>query len=727
MPQERPSLVLEISRQDSRLEMGIIEAGELASTVRHYSHAQVSFSRVNKLCQEASAILSQPRGKAGESGLSELRKTGQVLWDELFSRPVKSRLKSIPAADLVLFLDESLMEIPWEILFDGEDFLCLKFSLGRLVKARDDAPGPTRYRGRTESLRMLVLANPTNDLKSAYTEGINIRNQFEKKKRVVSVDFKSTNVDSLYVKKNLRDYDIVHFAGHCEYDPKSPEDSGWVLSDSRFTARDIMNLSRDLSLPALVFSNACLSARVCRDASLGARKRAHSLATAFLFAGVRHYIGASWRIEDKAGMEFAREFYLRLMSGEPVGESVRQARFRLVKEHGLDTFAWANYLVYGDPAFSFFPRKPIPHKIPKKIAWKKLLLKFAGPLILGAATISAVFILNTLNPSAYFKLKEAKSFYRRGMNQEALALSSGIIAKNPGFLEAYPLASETARNAGQVNDALKYAFDYAFYSQKKGDKHSLIRAYLDIGWIYQLAGEYGKAYEFYTQARSLSAAIRDKLNEAVALRKLAVWYLDHEDADKALELLTKSSEANRSRMHSRDHLYALACDYFDIGLVFAEKNDFPTAREFYAKSRQIFERLNLQNELSDCYFNTGETYFYEKEYRKALDNYLQGLVVDKTHGNRANLPEDYNMIAELYTETGSFEDAERYLIWALAAAQEINNPSETAKSYYNLGVLFHKKGRNDKAREYLLLSRGQCRQMDSPLAKKVETLLAELP
>jgi tetratricopeptide (TPR) repeat protein len=66
-------------------------------------------------------------------------------------------------------------------------------------------------------------------------------------------------------------------------------------------------------------------------------------------------------------------------------------------------------------------------------------------------------------------------------------------------------------------------------------------------------------------------------------------------------------------------------DYFDIGLVFTNKDDYTSAKEFYAKSRLLFEQLNLKNELSDCYFNIGEICLFEKKYQEALDNYMQGL------------------------------------------------------------------------------------------------------
>ncbi|MCX5710440.1 MAG: CHAT domain-containing protein, partial [Candidatus Omnitrophica bacterium] len=150
-------------------------------------------------------------GLLAHDSFKELLKCGKLLWDMLLTPQVKAKLKSSRIPDLVLSIDEELVDIPWELLYDGGSFLCLNYNLGRLVRTKREM-APVEYRGYSSVLKMLILANPTNDLRSAYLEGINIRNQFDRKRENVRIDFKSTSIDRLYVKKNLCDYDVVHFA-----------------------------------------------------------------------------------------------------------------------------------------------------------------------------------------------------------------------------------------------------------------------------------------------------------------------------------------------------------------------------------------------------------------------------------------------------------------------------------------------------------------------------------
>jgi len=704
--QDSNALVLEILRQGEILKMSIFEQMELASTLRHYSQCSVSLVEIDKLCQEAISILNKAgkRNAYSEDLIKSLIKTGQLLWDHLLTRPVKDKLKSAKILDLVLSIDEDLINIPWELLHDGNNFLCLNFNVGRVIRTKEEIC-PPQYRSFQGVLKMLILANPTNDLKSAYLEGVNIKNQFDRKRNSVHIDFKSTNIDKLYVKKNLCDYDIVHFAGHCEYEPGNPNNSGWVLSDGRFTVSDILAMGSTTSLPTLVFSNACYSAKnSAKSVDTDYQEKNYSLASAFLFAGVRHYIGAIRKIEDPVSLTFSKEFYTQLINGESVGESIRLGRLRLIKEYGITAFHWSNYLLYGDPNFVLFRVKAkLPrHRLKKDISlYKKQIAWVSLTLIFISICIYLYIWLPTINPNTYRLFLSSQKLYQEGKNQEVILQVSRIVKKDPLFLSAYPLLADTYQRLGDKDNALKYYFDYALLSEKRHDAKNLASAYIGIGWIYHLYAEYPKAFDFYNKAITLSEENKDKLNEAIGLRKLAVWYMDNEEYNKALELLTKSSEINRERRAKFEHRYNLACDYFNIGLLFTNKDDLVTAREFYNKSLKLLEKLRLKHELSDYYFNLGEIYKFDKLYQKALDYYSKGLAIDITLNNFVSIASDYDMLGELYVEMGNLLEAEKYFNQAITTAEKINAPLEFASANYNLGLLYKQKGHKNKAREYL--------------------------
>ncbi len=721
--QEASPLVLEILKQGETLKMSVFEQTELALTLRHYSQCAVSFAEIDRLCQEIISILNKESQRCAyqQDLIKGLIKAGQLLWDHLLTRPVKDKLKSAQTSDLILSIDEELINIPWELLHDGSSFLCLAFNLGRVVRTREPVAHP-QYRSFSGVLRMLILANPTNDLRAAYIEGLNIKNQFDRKRNIVHIDFKSTYIDKLYVKKNLCDYDIVHFAGHAEFEPDNPDNSGWVLSDARFTVRDILAMGSTVSLPALIFSNACHTAT-------NAAKSNYSLASAFLFSGVRHYIGAIRKIEDPVSLSFSKEFYTHLISGKSVGESVRLSRLTLMQECGISALHWANYLLYGDPNFVLFRLaiKETPKRIKRNISLnKKRIAWFSLALAVISMCIYLYMWLPAKNPNTYVLFLRSQKLFQKGSNQEVITLANNIVKKDPLFLAVYPLLGDTYQRIGDRENALKYYFDYALLSEKRHDKKNLASAYIGIGWIYHLYGDYAKAFDFYNKAISLSRENKDRLNEAVVLRKMAVWHMDKEEYNKALELLTKSAQINHEKQAQFEHRYNLACDYFNMGLLFTNKDDLVTAKEFYNKSLKLFERLRLKRELSDYYFNLGEIYRFEKQYQKSLDCYSKGLKIDGALNNLFSIASDYDMMGELYVEMGNLPEAEKYFNQAKATAEQINAPLELASSHFNLGLLYKQKGHKNKARECFRQAQEIYSRIDTPDYQKVKQELLTL-
>jgi len=723
------SLILEVFKQDDSLKMGMFSQSQTAPTLRHYSQVGVSFSELNHLSQEMAGILNRRAGEQPSKlqQLKSLQKTGRLFWDHLLSRPVKIRLKESQPCALTLSLDEELIYIPWELIFDGSDFLSLKFSLGRLVRGKGDSALP-RYRDLADSLKMLILANPSGDLKSAYLEGLNIKDQFSHKTKKVQVDFKSTDIDKHYVKKNICDYDIVHFAGHFEFNKSEVKDNGWVLSDGILKVDEILKMGQSCSLPALVFSNACHSAQVNLLLIDSRYQQAnYGMASAFLFAGVRHYIGSIHKIEDDASLVFAREFYTKLISGISVGESLRLSRLKLIQKYGVSSLHWVNYLLYGDPDFVFF-RFPRGKGVKRKplIVYKKIAVKISLALVFVSLGVFLFFGLPRINPTKMYLYFSAVSKYRQGNNQAATILGRQAIGKDHDFLAVYPVVAAAYQNLGDKSKARQYYLEYMLRSEKLNNRKHLLQAYLKLGWFYQLDGRYVKALELYEKSLKLSRQAKDRHNEAQALRKLAVWHIDRNNYDLALDLLTKSAAINLEFSGNFDNLKNLACDYFDIGLVFANKEDYEAAKDFYGRSLKIFQRLKLNNELSDCYFNLGEIHLYQKQYQKALDYYFKGLELDRKYNNKNNLACGFNMIGELYLEIDDLPKAESYFKQAASLAEQIDSRLELADADYNLGLLYKIRRKKNLAREYWRKAQETYRSVDMQRYLEIRKELLEL-
>lgn len=356
--EEQKLLVLDLSLEGGRLKVSAFERypGE-EQTLKPYHEVAYPGEVIETLRTDLIQLLNRAnrQGVLDQGLVHELERLGLRLFDALFPLPVKESLRSALVDDLIIHIDDKLVQIPWELFFDGEQFFSKRFNMGRVVRTRQTL-SDVSVRQLQYPLKMLILANPRGDLEAAYQEGVTLKDALADHEAKVTVDFVSHEVTPNYAKKHLLDYDIVHFAGHAEYHLEAPEASAWLLRDGELTSSDILTMAGEKPLPALVFANACQSGyteewRVSEH--LG--QEIYGLANAFLRAGVQHYIGTFWEIPDAPSGQFALAFYSHLIKGSSVGWALRQARKDLVERSGTKTVIWTSYMLYGDPTVCLFP------------------------------------------------------------------------------------------------------------------------------------------------------------------------------------------------------------------------------------------------------------------------------------------------------------------------------------------------------------------------------------
>ncbi len=285
--------------------------------------------------------------------INQLKSTGQLLFDAIFSVEMKHKLATTTSEDLVISIDDHLVYIPWELLYDGNSFLCLRFNMGRLVRTRQAIPKFT-VRQTEIPLEILIVADPQGNLPSAHKEGYSIRDKLNNLEDTIDMTIMNSGVKPALLGQKMCDFDILHYAGHADYDIKNPSNSGFLMEDGKLKASDINKMIGLKPLPSLVFSNACQSGHT--DAwKVGNDYEAqiYGLANAFLLAGVQHYIGTFWEVHDESSLYFATDFYKELAAGTSVGEAIRKARLQLIEKYGEENIIWASYMLYGDPSFSY--------------------------------------------------------------------------------------------------------------------------------------------------------------------------------------------------------------------------------------------------------------------------------------------------------------------------------------------------------------------------------------
>jgi len=278
---------------------------------------------------------------------------------------VRAALALAKADPLIVVNDGASSRLPWEMLTLGGWSPAIRAGLSRRFAASDLSVARFSEQRRSDrQLTVLLVVDPTEDLPGAAREGARVRDLFRglPDARLTLVEGRAATRARVLAEFESGDYDVVHYAGHAAFDPATPRASGLVVSDGAITGADLGALAQ---LPALVFFNACESGRVRggrRGASRGGRgaplvrasrkaalEAGASVAEAWLRAGIANFIGTYWPVGDAAAETCAARFYAALISGEPIGTALLEARHAVLAQRSPD---WADYLHYGDPLFT---------------------------------------------------------------------------------------------------------------------------------------------------------------------------------------------------------------------------------------------------------------------------------------------------------------------------------------------------------------------------------------
>jgi hypothetical protein len=267
---------------------------------------------------------------------------------------IAQALRATRAQALSIVHDAAGSRIPWEAINLRGWFPALESGLSRRYATADLVPARFDAERRSQrDLGVLLITNPTADLPGADDERERITRILGRARTVRLTDVRHDAATLARVTAEIESgrHDVIHYAGHAFFDAERPGESGLALADGELTGTALTALRR---LPPLVVFNACESARLrgtrasargsARDAGM---RRNLTLAESLLRAGLAHYVGTHWPVEDAAAAAFATVFYRELLRGS-IGAALVRARRAVRARRSPD---WADYVHYGDAEF----------------------------------------------------------------------------------------------------------------------------------------------------------------------------------------------------------------------------------------------------------------------------------------------------------------------------------------------------------------------------------------
>jgi CHAT domain-containing protein len=370
----------------------------------------VDFSKIDSVSQRILGELQRgvQKEKYDKKDLSTLTELGKELSILIFPKELIVLL-SRSGGSLNLEMDEKLFSIPWEILFLKDQFLSLKFNLGRTIVIDSSMEQPnlkSHLKGTVKAV--VIVSDPDRDLLHAVDEG-NIIVRILDKEENVSVRL-VVDPSIATVRELLGQYDIVHYIGHTVEDSKM-HSPAWKFDDGLLGVTDIAELSVHSSMPYLIYSSACPGVRT--DLTPVSKQ----LTGAFIQGGTQHYIGSLWDLPDGSSFEFSSLFF-QLLFKTSVGASLRGARKGTMLKSGSSL--WSLFFHCGDPDFKFKSEgkesiEPTKLGVRGDVPWKRVLNKskeektvFSTFLIGGiVASIIIILLFSLLHFSREYFIKRS--------------------------------------------------------------------------------------------------------------------------------------------------------------------------------------------------------------------------------------------------------------------------------------------------------------------------------
>ncbi len=266
-----------------------------------------------------------------------VRGTTKELSDIVLIEPIKSIKK---ARHITIVPHAELHYLPFASLQVGDDSFIEKYSLSFLESAEMLRFGPIESRLLGAKSQVTAFGNPNKgeDLDLPFAE-----------REVNAIKRNFTNMTVFYGKEatkanfmeNALSSEIIHFAGHGEFDAINPAQSRLLLAkNENLTVEDLFGLKTRAALVTLSACETGLGRLSAGDEIVGFNR-------AIFFSGAESIISSLWRVSDVASAITVKRFYRGLANGLSRAEALQQAQLITKKYYNHPAY-WSAFKLSGD-------------------------------------------------------------------------------------------------------------------------------------------------------------------------------------------------------------------------------------------------------------------------------------------------------------------------------------------------------------------------------------------
>jgi len=262
--------------------------------------------------------------------------------------------------------------------------------------------------------------------------------------------------------------------------------------------------------------------------------------------------------------------------------------------------------------------------------------------------------------------------------------------------------------SGFVNfdEAVSYGEKAIAYAAEIKSENGLGASYQDLAIVYERSGRYESALGLYQKAIVLFKETENLESEAFTLHNIGLVYMNKADYPTALNYLFKALEMKNALGGVK-----MSSTLSAIGEVYRFKKEYDKALEYYFQALEEGRRIKNNDNISGALNNIEIIYRDKGDYDKALEYRMQVIAIDTESEDDHGLAISYNNLGELYSAQNRLEEALKYFHQSLEIKERLNNRGGIAHTSEELALLYIKLGDFQKASAFAEKSMSLAKEM----------------
>lgn len=250
--------------------------------------------------------------------------------------------------------------------------------------------------------------------------------------------------------------------------------------------------------------------------------------------------------------------------------------------------------------------------------------------------------------------------------------------------------------SGDYTSALKYDNMALQLSLAQNDSLAISDNYNGVANDYYDLGEYDEAYYYFTQAYRVGRLINDSLRMTIAMHNVGRVFKELGQYSKALEHMRISQRLSAMIDDEEGLPYSLD----EIGDVLLRKREYDSALQTLQRSLSLTRRQKIEVLEPRTLARIANAYRHKKDYTRALAYYDTTYRLHVRTNNTFGIAEVELGRGTILTEQGRYDEAIGYINKSLELARKSNARTLQLKCYNQLSRILEKKGDYQQSLSY---------------------------